>query len=48
MRLAQGESGMVGGGEDGGGGNRELTLLIHLLVAFPVYILPTWLGYDGL
>lgn len=30
-----------------GGGNRELTLLIHLLVAFPVYILlPT--GYDGL
>lgn len=29
------------------GGNRELTLLIHLLVAFPVYILlPA--GYDGL
>jgi len=34
------------GGQEGGG-NRELTLLIHLLVAFPVYILlPA--GYDGL
>lgn len=34
-------------GGQGGGGNRELTLLIHLLVAFPVYILlPA--GYDGL
>lgn len=46
-RWGAGRVRLVERGGRGGGGNRELTLLIHLLVAFPVYILlPA--RYDGL